>query len=197
MKNVVIIDGTHNKQWFTVKLIEAFKDGLMSKFPDANIHHYDLINEDVKVCKGCGFCTKDQQSEIAPCKIKDDVWAEIILEALHADVIVFASPIYEYAVSSTMKRFLERCLPLAKFKFGIVPRRPLNKKKTGIILCVSGAPYPINFLMGIARYPKFILTKIAKFFGCATIKSLYPGMMNNPKTQKRYLAKARHLGASL
>ena len=112
-----------------MKLIESFKEGLLSRYPDAKIVHYDLLTEQIAVCRGCGQCTKDQEQAIGECAIKDDAAAHIILETLTADVVVFASPIYEYAVSSTMKRFLERCLPLGKFKFGIVPRRPLSKKK--------------------------------------------------------------------
>jgi FMN-dependent NADH-azoreductase len=132
------------------------------------------------------------------CTIVDDKGVEIINEALSADLIVLATPIYEYCVSSTMKKFLERCLPLGKFSFGIIPRINTNKKKKAVILCTSGAPFPFNFLMGIAIYPKFILTKIAKFFGCGTIRSIFAGgMTGSEKTTQKYLKKAFELGKNI
>lgn len=192
---VTIIDGTHNKNWMTVKLIDEFVRGLKSKYDNAEISHYDLMNENIKPCMWCGKCTEDQDADRGLCNIKWDKWEEIINKCLESDVIVFATPIYEYCVSSTMKRFLERCLPLGKFKFWIVPRSKVSKNKTWIILCVSGAPYPFNFLMWIAIYPKFILTKIAKFFGCGKIKSIFAWLMlGSEKIKNKYMKKAFELG---
>lgn len=194
---VVIIDWIHNRNWMTTKLVDEFVRWVKSVNENAEIVHYDLMKEDIKPCMWCGKCTEDQKSEIWKCMI-DDKWTEIIENALEADVLVFATPIYEYCVSSTMKRFLERCLPLWKFSFGIVARRKANKNKKWVILCSSWAPFPFNYLMWIAIYPRFILRLSCKFFGCWKIKSIFAWLMaGSEKMKNKYMKKAFKLWQSM
>ncbi len=191
---IVILDGVHNKQGMTLKLVAKFVEGVRSMNPDVEIVTYDLLNENIQFCKGCGKCTEDKDLINAKCAIEDGC-EKIKQEALESDVVVFATPIYEYCVSSVMKRFLERCLTLVTFKMGPVARAKSIKGKVGVVICSSGAPFPFNHLMGITRYPKFILRLASKLFRCAKVEMIMAGgMAISPKMQIRWENKAYKLG---
>lgn len=191
---IIILDGAHNKQGMTLKLVAKFVEGVKSVKADVQIVTHDLLSEDIKFCQGCGKCTEDKDPVNAKCVIQDDS-EKIKQEALESDVVVFATPIYEYCVSSVMKRFLERCLTLVTFKLGPVARAKAIKGKTGVVICSSGAPFPFNHLMGITRYPKFILRLASKLFRCDKIEMIMAGgMAISPKMQTKWENRAYKLG---
>ena len=65
-----------------------------------------LHEKDIQFCRGCLACQKTKR-----CVIHDDV--EAILERIrHANVLVFATPIYFYEMSGQMKTLLDRSNPL-------------------------------------------------------------------------------------
>lgn len=191
---IVILDGTHNKTGMTLKLVNNFLAGIKNIKPEADVKIYDLLNEKIEFCRGCGKCTEDKNPINAKCVI-EDVCEEIKKTALDCDVLVFASPIYEYCVSSAMKRFLERCLTMVTFKFGPTARAKAVKGKIGIIICSSGAPFPFNYLMGIVRYPKFMLRLACKLFRCEKVEMILAGgMAINEKHKVRWENRAKRLG---
>jgi Multimeric flavodoxin WrbA len=60
----------------------------------------------MRFCLGCFACQKTGK-----CVIKDDM-NEIVPKMEHADVLVFATPIYYYEMSGQMKTLLDRANPL-------------------------------------------------------------------------------------
>lgn len=65
-----------------------------------------LKDKEIKFCIGCLSC-----QSTGKCVLKDDV-AEIMDKILHAEVVVFASPIYYYEMSGQLKTLLDRLNPL-------------------------------------------------------------------------------------
>ena len=194
---VVILDGAHNKSGMTLKLVNKFISGLKAEKPDAQVKTHDLLNENIAFCRGCGKCTEDKNPINAECVIQD-VCLNIKQEALEADLLIFATPIYEYCISSAMKRFLERCLTLVTFKMGPAPRAKVVSGKVGVVICSSGAPFPFNHLMGITRYPKFMLRLACKLFRCSEISMLLAGgMAASSKMQTKWEGKALKLGKKI
>lgn len=191
---VVILDGVHNKAGMTLKLVAKLVEGIKSVISDSEIATHDLLNKNISFCLGCGKCIEDKDPVNAKCVIEDDCSA-IKQAALQADVVVFATPIYEYCVSSVMKRFLERCLTLVTFKFGPTARAKAIKGKIGVVICSSGAPFPFNHLMGITRYPKFMLKLACKLFRCDEIIMIMAGgMAIKPSIQTKWENKAYNAG---
>lgn len=194
---IVIFDGSHNKKGYTLQLVDQFIEGIKSTDPTADIKIYDLKNEKINFCLGCNKCTEDKDPINAKCSI-DDIAEEMKKAGIKADVVVFASPIYEYAVSSVMKRFLERCLTMVTFKMGPAPRANPVKGKYGVVLCTSGAPWPFNYLMGIVRYPKMILKLACRLFRCDKIETIMAGgMIISGSIKNKYLSKAYNLGIKI
>lgn len=65
-------------------------------------------------CNGCLICAKTLN-----CVQKDDVNKELIEKMRTCDIIVFATPVYYYAISGQLKTFIDRLNPLycSDFKF--------------------------------------------------------------------------------
>ena len=66
-----------------------------------------LAGKDIRFCKGCLACQTTGR-----CVIRDDADAIVQEKMLHADVLVFATPIYYYEMSGQMKTLLDRANPL-------------------------------------------------------------------------------------
>ncbi|MBR6419462.1 MAG: flavodoxin family protein [Oscillospiraceae bacterium] len=79
-------------------------------------HNAELISlkgKEIRFCIGCLACQKTQR-----CVQKDDA-PEIADKVLHADTLVFVTPIYYYEMSGQMKTLLDRLNPLysADYRF--------------------------------------------------------------------------------
>jgi len=61
-----------------------------------------LGDRDLHFCTGCGACYRG-----ARCSQKDDM-AGLLEKAIHADVLVLATPVYFYTMSAQMKMFIDR-----------------------------------------------------------------------------------------
>ena len=106
MKNIIVIQGGGRPKGNTTQLIEAFVKG--AEEAGHNVEVISLIKNEVKGCLGCNACRygkpcvqKDSFNDIAP-KIKD------------ADLLVFASPLYFWTLSSRIKAFIERFYCIAQ-----------------------------------------------------------------------------------
>ena len=66
-----------------------------------------LAGKDIRFCKGCLACQTTGR-----CVIRDDADVIVQEKMLHADVLVFATPIYYYEMSGQMKTLLDRSNPL-------------------------------------------------------------------------------------
>ena len=77
------------------------------------VEHISLKDKTIGFCRGCLACQKTQK-----CVLKDD--ATMIAEkVMHADTLVFVTPIYYYEMSGQMKTLLDRMNPLytADYRF--------------------------------------------------------------------------------
>jgi multimeric flavodoxin WrbA len=94
---------------------------------------FELINYDIKDCKGCCNCfLKNPDLPIGKCIIKDDM-AAILEEYIEADGYILASPVYDMFITALMKRFLER-------KIALTYRNPPNEKR------LPGPRRPAHFI---------------------------------------------------
>lgn len=111
MKKVLIISTSPRKGGNSQALADAFMKG--AKEANNQVEKVELYDKNINFCLGCLACQKSGQ-----CVIKDD--ANAIVEKMRdADVLVFATPIYYYAMSGQMKTMLDRSNPLyeSDYKF--------------------------------------------------------------------------------
>ena len=104
MKKVLIISSSLRKNANSEQLAVSFADG--AKAAGHEVEIVSLRDKEIKFCIGCFACQKTQR-----CFMHDD--ADTIREKmLHADVLVFATPIYYYEMSGALKTMLDRANPL-------------------------------------------------------------------------------------
>ena len=101
-KKIIILNGAARKNGNTAKLIDAFADGAKAAGNHVNIFYLDGM--DIHSCKGCLNAGRDSKS---PCSQKDDM-DKIYAEFENADVIVFASPLYFWTITGTLKTAADR-----------------------------------------------------------------------------------------
>lgn len=193
---VVIINGSYHRKGMTSALIESFVKGIRHN-KKAKIRHYFLIDIDFGFCEGCYKCIMDN-SKIGKCPMDDNI-GDILQQMREADLLVFASPIYEFGPTAIMKKFFERSLPLLGFSSGPPkPRNPLVKGKKGVVILSSGAPFPFNYLLRMTSYPSRVMRFFLKAAGCSKIYRIYAGGMESKETYyKKYTTKAYRLGKKI
>lgn len=98
-------------------------------------------------CKGCLSCANTLK-----CVLKDDINNKLVEKIRKCDIIVFATPVYYYAISGQLKTFIDRLNPLfcSDFKFKeiyLIATAAENKKRTfegvkedikGFVDCYAG-----------------------------------------------------------
>ena len=129
MGKIVVLVGSMRKEGNTDLLVKAFVDGA-SKKNDVEI--ISVAEYKVNPCIGCNSCFERKDNS---CFQKDDM--EVIYKKLaKADMIVIASPVYFYGISSELKAIVDRLhTPL---------RNTFKVKKLGLLL-VAAATLPAVF----------------------------------------------------
>lgn len=103
-KKVLIISSSLRKNSNSEQLAVCFADGTKAAGHEAEV--ISLRDKEIRFCVGCLACQKTKR-----CFMHDD--ADAIREKmLHADVLVFATPIYYYEMSGALKTMLDRANPL-------------------------------------------------------------------------------------
>ena len=96
-KKILIIRGSARKDGFTNLLC----DEICSIFSDENVTVYDAYKENALPCTGCNCCEKSGK-----CVNRDlDNFFELFE---NADIIIFASPVYNGTFTSPVKNLLDR-----------------------------------------------------------------------------------------
>ena len=103
-KKVLVISTSPRKGSNSEALCDEFARGAQESGNE--VEKVSLAGKDIRFCRGCFVCQKTQR-----CLIRDD--ADLIEQKMeHADVLVFATPIYYYEMSGQMKTMLDRGNPL-------------------------------------------------------------------------------------
>lgn len=106
MKKILVIQGGGRANGNTAQLVNHFVKGASDAGYEIEV--VSLLKYEVKGCLGCNACRYGK-----PCIQKDD-FAEIIPKIESADMIVFASPLYFWTISSKLKAFIERFYCIAQ-----------------------------------------------------------------------------------
>lgn len=104
-KKILILSTSLRKNSNSDALAEEFAKG--AREAGHEIEKISLIGKEIQFCRGCLACQKTKR-----CVIHDDADKIVQEKMLHADVLVFATPIYYYEMSGQMKTLLDRANPL-------------------------------------------------------------------------------------
>ena len=103
-KKVFVVSSSQRKRGNSDVLAEEFARG--AREAGNEVTKISIRDMDLKFCTGCLSCVKT-----AKCILNDGMSA--IYDAVqNADVLVFATPVYYYAVCGQLKTFIDRLNPL-------------------------------------------------------------------------------------
>ena len=106
MKKILIIQGGGRPKGNTAQLVESFQRG--AEEAGHSVEVISLLQNEVKGCLGCNACRYGK-----PC-VQKDSFNDIVPKIQKADMIVFASPLYFWTISSRIKAFIERFYCIAE-----------------------------------------------------------------------------------
>ena len=106
MKQILIVLGGGRPKGNTAQLVDAFARG--AEEAGHSVEKVSLLRSEVKCCLGCNACRYGK-----PC-VQKDGFNEMIPKIKQADLIVFASPLYFWTISSKLKAFIERFYCIAE-----------------------------------------------------------------------------------
>ena len=171
-KKVLIISTSPRKDSNSARLAEEFRKGAEEARNEVEL--ISLHDKTIGFCQGCFACLETHR-----CVIHDD--ADIIREKmLHADVIVFATPIYYYEMSGQMKTMLDRGNPLYSSDYAF---RDIYMLSTAAEDEESVPERAVSGLEGwIACFEK---ARLAGTLFCGGVNDI-GDISGNPKLQKAY-----------
>ena len=106
MKNILVIQGGGRANGNTSQLADAFIRG--AEEAGHAVEKLSLNKTEVKGCIGCNACRYGK-----PC-VQKDGFNELVPKIKAADLIVFASPLLFWTLSSKIKAFIERFYCIAE-----------------------------------------------------------------------------------
>jgi len=192
----VIINGAYHTNGIVSTLVDEFVKGQRSVRPDVSVETVSLLDLKMEYCRACGTCSKTPaDKDLGECVVEDSVGG-VLRKMVDCDCLIFATPIYVSGPSARMKKFMERCLPIAAPSKGF-PKGRVQRQKTkkGLVIVSSGAPYPINVWAGITSYPVKSLGRLCRFFGCRRVERIQCGGAESmPRAKARFMKKAFDVG---
>ena len=107
----------------------------------AEVEVVNLREKKIRNCIGCFTCWSKTPGR---CIHNDDMAKELFPKWLESDLVVYATPLYNYAMNATLKAFIERTLPSLEPFFDVHDGRmfhPLRYKNPAVVvLSVAGMP---------------------------------------------------------
>lgn len=104
MKKVVVVTSSPRKGGNSEVLAQKFADGAAAA--GHKVKFVAVRDVGLQFCTGCLYCQTHEK-----CVLKDGM-NDLYSDFENADVLVFATPVYYYAVSGQLKTFLDRLNPL-------------------------------------------------------------------------------------
>lgn len=104
MKRILIFNGAPKKNGNTADIINAFSEAAEA---ENEVKEFYLQEMDIKGCLDCGGCRRKEKNSEEPC-VQRDSMNDIYPYFREADVIVFASPVYWWDITGTLKTAIDR-----------------------------------------------------------------------------------------
>ena len=120
-------------------MLESLLKGM--KEAGADVETVNLREKEVRYCTGCYTCWARTPGR---CAQRDDITRELLPKFLEADMVIYASPLYQYTVTASMKAFIERTLPAFL---------PYLEQSRGAFYHPLHGRYPVAVMLSVAGFP--------------------------------------------
>ncbi len=140
-------------------LITTFLEELEKKGAVTRLIH--VPEKQIKPCQGCVFCEKNGY-----CRQEDDDMSREIYPLLRrAEIVVAASPMYFYNVTSQLKALIDRSQALWSRRYRLKLADPLANTRAGVMLSV-GATKGKNLFEGTRLTARYFFDALSANFTC-------------------------------
>ncbi|MGL4337849.1 MAG: flavodoxin family protein, partial [Turicibacter sp.] len=113
MKKILVINGSpRGEESGTLKVTNAFLEGIKLVNEEADITVIHLRNLNFNTCTACSTC---YQVTPGVCKFNDDFTPLLLDTYRTADLVILSFPLQVYGMSTLTQKFLERTYPLLRF----------------------------------------------------------------------------------
>ncbi len=159
------LQGSPRKKGNTQFLLSAFMQAAARQ--GALTRTIQVVERNILPCKEYVVCEKK-----GTCPIDDDMAADIYGQLRQAEVVVLASPIFFYNMTSQLKALVDRCQTFWARKYRLKLRDPLSKTRRGYVLSV-GATRGKNLFEGLNLTAKYFFDAIdARFEGSLVYRGI-------------------------
>ena len=153
MKNILVVQGGGRINGNTSQLADSFIQG--AKEAGHTVEKISLNKNEVKGCIGCNACRYGKHC------VQKDNFNELVPKIKSADLIVFASPLLFWTLSSKIKAFIERFYCIAEEDpsppFGRYERYPV---KDAALLMTSADDFFWTYEQAVSYYKFTIINNI-------------------------------------
>jgi multimeric flavodoxin WrbA len=136
-RKILALNGSPRPSGNTVRLLEAFADGVEKQAELEIMATHDL---DIRGCTGCLRC-----NVLKRCSLSGDGWPFLAQKILEAHVLVVAAPVYFHHLPASMKAVLDRFRSFAHVQItehGLVHTPHQEWNKDFVLLLSQGSPDP-------------------------------------------------------
>jgi len=129
----------------TDKVLQAFLEGARSE--GAATETVYLQGKDIRPCLGCFSCWIKTPGKC----VQDDEAEPLLTKIQRADMLVYATPLYDFTMTATMKAMIERMLPLLEPYLvegpdgNTIHELRSRKMQPSVLISVCGYPEISNF----------------------------------------------------
>ena len=151
-------------------IVEKFLEGAREE--GAETENIFLFKKKIRPCIGCFDCWSKTPGK---CIIRDDM-DELVEKFISSDIVVMATPLYVDNVSSTMKLFMDRLIPIVepffeKDEFGETRHKKRYEKYPKIVVISNcGFPEQTHF-----QVLKLLFRRVARNMHSEVIGEIYRG----------------------
>lgn len=126
-RKILIVKGSCRKDSFTNKILQS----AIKNVENAEVDIFDCFSEKFTFCNGCNYCENNGKC------INRDL-DRFFSKFENADVVIFASPVYNGGFSAPVKALIDRfqVYYTTFYKNGKV--QPIKKHRKGILLVAAG-----------------------------------------------------------
>lgn len=104
---IITINGSPRKGWNSSRLLEKWKEGVLSVLPDAEVKSVNLYDLKFTGCRSCFSCKLKDGKFFGTCPIPDGIH-DLLADIREADAVAIASPIYYMDINAYTKCLIER-----------------------------------------------------------------------------------------